>query len=380
MNLSAPPLPPPHLPPPALGGKGAEGSERKIPRHERSALAGLLCVVLCASAPVSSAEESIEALEEKFVAAYDRIHQPIRDLSASFSAALERLFAQETAAGNLDAALEIRNEMDAFGDGSDFDPETFLPRPAQTESLASAKVVYARERERLWQEGGRARADLLNHYAAALTDLERQLTRDSKMEEALKARQVRESLGSDPRFAEDTKRAFDDRPFTGRIHIVAKGEAQLEHNGNRVAFRNTSPERDKYVYGSSRELMVSSGDTILLRMRSTVVFRSFILSIESTDGKVFVPFAVDDFRYLGEGRNAAQIASDREELLRIVARPERGSPDPEMTDAWRKMPLSRTAQAASEWTKSGPGTEWHHYAVVIRPEMLKATAPPGEAR
>ncbi len=373
MNLSAPP----RLRTRASGRKEGDGPEREILRRRSCpiVLAGLLFAGLCASAPVSSAEPSIEALEERFVAAYERIHQPIWNLNAAFSAALQRLLAQETAAGNLDAALEIKTEIAAFGDGRDFDSETFLRRPAETESLASTKTIYARERERLWNEGSKARADLLSHYAAALTDLERQMTRESKMEEALRVRRIRESLGSDARFAGDTKRAFNERPFTGRIHLIAKGDIQLEHNGNRVTFRNTSSERAKYFFGTSRDLMVSSGDTILLKMRSTVVFRSFIMAIESVDEKIFVPFKVDDFRYLGDGRNAVQIASDREELLRIVARPERGGPDPEMADAWRKMPISHTAQAASEWAKSGPGSEWHHYAVVIRPEMLKAIEP-----
>lgn len=166
----------------------------------------------------------MESLEEKFVAAYDRLHQPIWDLSASFSAALERMLAQKTADGDLDATLEIRNEIGAFGDGRDFDTEAFLQRPAEVEALASAKAIYARERERLWNEGAKARAELLGHYATALTEL--------------------------------------------------------------------------------------------------------------------------------------------------------GTPDPDMSDAWRNLPNSQAARAASEWVRCGPGTEWHHYAAVIRPEMLKATEPP----
>ncbi len=318
----------------------------------------------------------MESLEEKFVAAYDRLHQPIWDLSASFSAALERMLAQKTADGDLDATLEIRNEIGAFGDGRDFDTEAFLQRPAEVEALASAKAIYARERERLWNGGAKARAELLGHYATALTELERDLTRSGRTEEALRVRRAREGLDADPRFAGETKRAFNERPFDGRIHVVGKGDIQIEHNGNRVNVRNTAYNRSKYVFGSSRDLRVAAGDVILVKMRGTAVYRSFILSIESADGSVFVPFAVDDFRYLGDGRDAVRLASDREELLRIVARPDLGTPDPDMSDAWRNLPNSQAAQAASEWVRCGPGTEWHHYAAVIRPEMLKATEPP----
>lgn len=385
MNPSAPPPSPPRSPARVLSTTGGAGTAEALRRGRFAALAAfaaasMLCGGLGAVVPAWGDERSLESLEERLLAAYDRVHQPIWDLSAAFAAALERMLAQETAAGNLDSTLEIQNEIAAFGDGRDFDAETFLRRPAGLEALTSAKAIYARERERLWNEGARARAELLGHYATALSELESDLTREARTEEALRVRRAREGLDADPRFSGDTKRSFDERPFTGRIHIVAKGDIQIEHNGNRVNVRNTSSERSKYVFGSSRDMMVAAGDVILVRMRSTVVYRSFILSIESADGAVFVPFAVDDFRYLGEGRDAAQIASDREELLRIVARPERGGPDPDMTDAWRKMPLSQPAQAASEWVRCGPGTEWHHYAAVIRPEMLKATELPTEDR
>ena len=154
------------------------------------------------------------------------------------------------------------------------------------------------------------------------------------------------------------------------IHFIAKGEVELRHNGARLSYRNTSPDRDKYIDGSSIEFQVAPGDVIHVRMRATAVFRSFVMTIESARGGRAIPIALRDYRFAGVKADAVMLDPKVEEILKIDARAEAGAPDGDMADMWNKKSISPLSRVTSEWMKCGPGSDWYDYVIVIQPEMI----------
>lgn len=333
---------------------------------------GLLALVL---STFSVARESpdfpdLSDLRRKFEEAFAKLEQPIADLNGSFSQALKRLMDSETAKGHLDGALEVQKEIEAFGDGSSFAPRSFVERKPNHEGLAQLRSKYLAERERLWKTGAKGRGDLLKGYGKALLALEQEQTRQGRLDLALLARQARETMGNDPRFNGDAISLAGSDSFAAVIHFVAKGEVELRHKGERLSYRNTSPDRDKYIDGSSIEFRVEPGDVIHVRMRATAVFRSLILTLESKAGDRAIPLALSDYRYLGVKADAAMLNPKVEDLLKVDAHPEAGSPDGDMADMWNRKSISNLSRTTAEWVKCGDGSDWHDYAIIIQREMM----------
>src|SRR5690606_39716107 len=119
--------------------------------------------------------------------------------------------------------------------------------------IAAMRTKYLAERKRLWNIGRKSRADLQRSYQSALVALEQEQTRLGSLEAALAARNARAALAEDARFSSDDP-AAGPGSFRGRIHLVAKGEVELRHNGSRLPCRNAFPARNKYTDGTSGEV------------------------------------------------------------------------------------------------------------------------------
>lgn len=309
-------------------------------------------------------------LERRFEEAFAKIEQPVKDLNGSFAQALQRLMEAETARGSLDGALKVQREIEGFGDGSTFATTTFLERKTDHEPLANLRSKYLTERERLWKLGTKDRDDLRKSYTNALLSLEQEQTRLNRLDLALVTRQTREKLAQDPRFKGDAVATPEPTSFPAMIHFVAKGEVELRHNGARLSFRNTSPDRDKYIEGTSAEIRIAPGDVIHLRMRATAVFRSIVMTVESRASDRCIPFATSDYRYVGIKADTAMLNPKVEELLKIDLPPDAGAPDGDMSEMWNGKSISNLSRTTAEWIKCGPGNDWHDYAIVIQREMI----------
>ncbi len=309
-------------------------------------------------------------LQASFEAAYARIHEPIANLNAAYARALDGMFKSESAAGHLDEALQVKAEIDGFGDGSEFDVERFGERATENRELSAMRRKYLAERERLRNLSRGSREKLLKDYQTALNSIQQARTRDGAVEVALAARNIREALDKDPRFVEGPEVPSGNRSFEGRVHFVAKGDVEMQWNGSRLSFRNVSDDRDKYIDGTSVPQMMRAGDVLTFRMRATAVFRSFILAIESEDDKIAVPIVLDDYRYLGVDLDERDLNLDPEAILQVIDKPEPGEPDNNMAEMWNEKSVSEISHRRSEWAKSGPSADWHTYVVVIRQDMF----------
>jgi len=319
----------------------------------------------------TTANEPLIKLQKGFDAAYAKVEQPILKLNANYVKALERLFKQESSASRLDSALQVKAEIAGFGDGSGFDPEAFAERSTENSALSNLRRKYRQERERLRNLGRNARGELLGKYQAALQSLEDQQTTSGQVEMALLVRQTREALDSDVRFMDGPGAVADDRSISCQVHFVAKGDIEFTLNGGRISYRNVADQRKKYVDGTVRPIMVRVGDILQFKMRSEVVFRSLIIALESEDGSVAIPIKIDDYRYLGVGKDVGSKILEAEDILQMTERPATGDPDYLMADMWLAKKISATSRDESDWIKIGPSNDWYHYVVVIRSEMLQ---------
>lgn len=334
------------------------------------AIASLAVALISAralSAQEENAEASLAGMAERFDEALALVHQPITSLNQSYQDALKRLLASETEAGNLDGALQVQQEIDAFGDGSRFDLGAFSKKPADHPSVATMKSKYLSERGRLWNSTKRSRDELVRSYREALAVKEKELTKLGDLNEALAARQAVAALGSDPRLVEDSRSSRPKNQLPSKIRFVAKGEVEIRHNDSRLQYRNSSPDRNKYIDGTSAEFNVTVGDVVVVRMRATAVYRAFIMTIESNDGKTAIPVAREQFRYLGPDVSSIP---EIESLLRVTTVADSGAADADMEKMWADMPISDLSRSGSDWIKCGPGTDWHTYAILIMSEML----------
>lgn len=318
--------------------------------------------------------QPLAELEKRFEEAYAQVQEPITRLNASYADALTRLLASETAAGKFDAVLQVKEEIEGFGDGSEFSADSFRKRKTAHPSIAAMRTKYLTERKRLWNVGRKSRADLLRNYQTALASLEQEQTKLGNLEVAHAARNARTALDGDARFSSDDP-AEGPSAFRAKIHLVAKGEVELRHNGSRLSCRNIFPDRTKYTDGTSGDISVKAGDVVVVSMKSTAVYRSFILSIESEDGRTAIPVACADFRYLGADLGERALNPDPEALAMIDDSPEAGTPDADMSAMWGGKSLSSASRSGSEWVRCGPGAVWHSYGVLIREDMLRPGGP-----
>ncbi|HRQ88413.1 MAG TPA: hypothetical protein PLA50_06430 [Bacteroidia bacterium] len=356
-----------------------ESSRTPNPLRWRSAIACLAAAIgLLLPTPPCHAQDSTPGLAElqaRFDETLARLDQPVALLNSSYADALARLLAAEAGTGKLDSVLEIRKEIEGFGDGSEFDVEAFNSRKTAHPTLKTMREKYLVERERLWTTSMRERREIVAKYSKALLSLEEAETRAQRVEAALAVRAVREGLSSDLRLHHGNVLAPHVDGIKGQIHFVAKGEVELRHGGSKLAYRNTSPDRSKYISGISVPFSCKVGDVVVVGMRSTAVYRSFIMAIESEDGQTAIPISAASYRYLGIDLSPSAQNPAPKTLGKIATVPNDGRPDDDMVAMWNDRKFSVESRTGSEWIKSGPGDNWHYYAVVIDPDMLKHTAP-----
>ena len=219
---------------------------------------------------------SLEKLKAKYEGARDLANEPIKDLNRKYTEALGKLLESEAASGELDRSLQVKNELEAFGNGEEFDETLFPMDDSTAPALARLRSAYVTQRSLLEKEVAPQFAALQSKYIEALEQLEREHTRLQNFDAAVKIREERESF------------KVDHDSLEGRIHFIVKGEIEMELNGERLSFRDES-NNPQYISGVSRVNTFTVGDVISIKMSSGASFRSLIMAIQSEDGKTGIP-------------------------------------------------------------------------------------------
>lgn len=145
--------------------------------------------LLVPSGSVPAAEADPESLQFKLSAERQAIDVPLDELRAQYTKALERLRDEVTQAGDLARRLQIDREIAYHSDEGGERPE-----PGDFAPLAKLRTIYEKRRAELLAQAESRREKLLVDYRAAFDALQKSLTVENRIEEAVEARKVATSL------------------------------------------------------------------------------------------------------------------------------------------------------------------------------------------
>ncbi|MCH7226426.1 hypothetical protein [Haloferula sp. A504] len=159
-----------------------------------------LLTALCLTLTVASlaTASSLEQLQTSFMSRYDEANaerdQNLRKLEASYLGALQRHMDKVKASGKLERVIPVRDEIEAIETGAD--PLPALPKNADGD-LGKMRDKYAEARDRILKNHAETLVDLAAKMDQALMKEEADLTRAGKIDDALAAKRMRETLSND---------------------------------------------------------------------------------------------------------------------------------------------------------------------------------------
>lgn len=117
------------------------------------------------------------------------IQKPLKALHEKYEAALNRLEETEQSKGNLEAILLLKKEREKYQARAD------LPKPTPLPALNNLREIYHRELESFKETRKKAESVAFAHYRTEMGKIISELTREGKVEEAIKARDILAEVG-----------------------------------------------------------------------------------------------------------------------------------------------------------------------------------------
>lgn len=156
----------------------------------------ILSILLGLTSTLLSAD--LGALQSSFIARYDELNETrdeqLKKLQASYAGALERHLEKTKASGDIEKAIPVRDEIEAIKAGTDPLPE--LPESSDPE-LKGMRTKYVEAKTKVNTTHAESLVSLADKMSAALEGEEKDLTRKGKLDDALAAKRMRETLGED---------------------------------------------------------------------------------------------------------------------------------------------------------------------------------------
>lgn len=142
-----------------------------------------LCFSLCLSAQSSGDPSDLNGLEDSYILLRREAHKPLKELTDRYVAALGKCKADFQSAGNLDGIIEVNKAIEEIGKG-------ILPDGKSADAtLQKYEQVYLTQKEEAERSIERQLAKASETYLGLLTDLMTRLTKQGKIDEALKVRE-----------------------------------------------------------------------------------------------------------------------------------------------------------------------------------------------
>lgn len=146
-----------------------------------------LCLFLCCSFGLSAQDFGkpidLKAIEDSYILLQRDAGKPLVELTAKYIAALAKCKADFQAAGNLDGILEMNKAIEEAGKG------TVPDGKAADVTVQKYEQVYLKQKEELERSTERQLAKASADYLVLLTELMTKLTKEGKIDEALKVRE-----------------------------------------------------------------------------------------------------------------------------------------------------------------------------------------------
>lgn len=141
------------------------------------------------SAAVIADDATIESLKFEYEVAKGELWKPFRELQDKYEENLKMLLLTVTNAGDLKKVVAVKAVLEGFREG-----ETALADEAMHPELNRLQKIYAEASEQITARIGANSVPVVAAYRAKLEALQTRLTRQSKIDEALKVSEVIEKL------------------------------------------------------------------------------------------------------------------------------------------------------------------------------------------
>lgn len=166
----------------------------------------------------ATAVAELEPLLFHYQVAREELRIPLATLQAKYDQALERLAEKVQKAGLLEQVMAVKREREGFREGSFVDQGAFP-------DLVKLRDVYRRELERQSGTLGPAEARLRTGLIGQLDALKQELTRKSRLDDALKVAAAVEKLGRERSLVEEAR--------IGKTYFVLRDpDAQVDLKGS----------------------------------------------------------------------------------------------------------------------------------------------------
>jgi NPCBM/NEW2 domain len=162
----------------------------------------ILCACFLAAGTFAVAEDEVEQLQAAFEKRHDAAkiqrNEQLEKLETGYLAALNRHLEKVQASGKLEDVLSIRDEIEIVKKGTD--PLPALPATA-TYDFKQLRKTYTEARAAIGKTHDSALSDLATKLIETLKAKEVQFTKAGKIDQALAAKKLRESIEQDEEIA-----------------------------------------------------------------------------------------------------------------------------------------------------------------------------------
>lgn len=169
--------------------------------HALNSSQRILAALFLFAGPLAAAEDEVEqlqvAFEKRHGDANAKRDEQLAKLETGYLAALNRHIDKIKASGNLEDVLTVRDEVEAVKEGTD--PLPALPATA-TQDFKQLRKTFEEARAGIEKAHSAALTDLATKMTEVLKAKEVQLTKAGKIDEALDAKKLRESIEENEEF------------------------------------------------------------------------------------------------------------------------------------------------------------------------------------
>lgn len=310
-------------------------------------------------------------------------------LNQGYRRALERLLEEQTQGAKLEMAVLVRKEIEAFAEGQDFTETGFRKRLVENfPALRSLQNTYLVSHAKITTDTRGALLAALAGYEQRLAQLQDELTRTGKLDEAQAVSATREEVKVSPATAIHAALAATEDgtvykglfvlsapsaavgEVNGNLLLVAKGTVELFHNGRKVVVRNQA-NHDAHFMCKVPERTCKVGDTVVLRVRSPVVYRAIAAAINRAGKGGQISVKNTHWRFLGEEKDASKITAEDITASNTMLPP--ATPDGEGVKDREGLGILPASQGGSDWVKSANQLNgWYCVGFVVTAEMITA--------
>lgn len=308
--------------------------------------------------------EELTKLRQRFEGQKTLIMAEVGVLNQKYLAALARLEESETTKGNLQAVLAVRKEIENQTAGGEYDPAAFEARMSEHEKLRKLQTTYRDARLGIVEEKKEEITALAGKYSEQLRELSVELTKASRIEDALMV--TREIKRIQEESTSAVAEMAEAEPIRARAHCTAKAVAELYLNGEPIHLRLSNPDDDGGTDGKSPFFDIREGDFVVVRLRGNAVYRSLALAFELPDEDRVLFFQSADFKVVGQGADADPLKIDREVIeASPKVNPLPTVPDDYWVNRWHEHRLD-----GGGFLKPEPQGEWTLWGSILTAEML----------